>query len=200
MRLGMVIDLRKCIGCQGCSIVCKVENFTPQGVFWNEVVQKEIGIFPNVDKINLPRPCMHCEDPACLRVCPTGATMKRADGIVLVDDDICTGCRACVVACPYDARYYIGERSTYFAGHTTPYEAYGQDRHKVGTVSKCTFCYHRVDQGLQPACVSNCMARARYFGDLDDPNSEVSRLIRERHGQQLNPDAGTNPNVYYLLP
>ncbi len=200
MRLGMVIDLRKCIGCQGCTIVCKVENFTPPGVFWNEVVQREFGGYPNVRKVNLARPCMHCEDPACKKVCPTGATSKREDGVVLVDGRVCTGCRSCVMACPYDARYYIGNEKTYFDGQPTPYERYGHGRHVVGTVTKCTFCTHRIDQGMEPACVANCMAGARYFGDLDDPDSEVSRLIRQRHGFQLKAEAGTNPSVVYLSP
>lgn len=200
MRYGMVIDLKKCIGCRSCVVACKVENVTPPGIFWGDVVQREWGTYPNVRRVYLPRPCMHCEDPLCLAVCPSGATQQRSDGIVWIDNDLCIGCRACVVACPYEARYFYGEEKSYFPQGPTPLEERGYQKHKVGTTEKCNFCMERVDAGLEPACVVTCLAVARYFGDLDDPKSEVSQLITHRFGFQLHPDSGCNPKVFYLPP
>ncbi|MBI4320614.1 MAG: 4Fe-4S dicluster domain-containing protein [Chloroflexi bacterium] len=198
VRLGMAIDLNRCIGCHSCYMACKAENFTPPGVFWGRVLEKEIGKYPTVKKMFLPILCNHCEDPACKRVCPTGATSKREDGIVLVDYDKCVGCRACMMACPYDVRFYVKEIRSYFPAGPTPYEAYGYPRFQTNVVQKCTFCSHRVDRGLQPACVETCPTKARYFGDLGDPASEISQLIAQRGGYQLRAELGTNPSVYYL--
>lgn len=201
MRYGMVIDLKKCIGCRGCSIACKSENCTPPGMFWNDVVEQEFGTFPNVTKTYLPRPCMHCEEPECVRVCPTGASYKREDGLVLVDSDKCMGCRYCVIACPYQARSYLGKLKGYFGNnYLTPYEKVGYKKFQEGVAYKCTFCVHRIEKGLKPACVANCMGNARYFGDLDDPNSEVSQLLSKHHTFQLMPEKGTKPSVYYIAP
>ena len=198
MRYGMVIDLKRCIGCYGCAVACKAENVTPPGVLWCRVIKQESGVYPLVRRISLPLQCMHCANPPCLEVCPTGATFKRADGVVDINRGMCVGCRACMMACPYQARFFQEDRSTYFGNGATPNEARGYQRHEPGTVSKCNFCLPRVEQGLEPACVANCMARARTFGDLDDPNSEVSRVIRDRGGAQLYPELGTDPSIYYL--
>jgi len=193
----MVIDLKRCVGCYGCQIICKAEHFTPPGIFWARVLKEEFGDYP-ARRISLPLLCMHCREPECLRVCPTGATQQRPDGIVVIDKNQCIGCRYCMVACPYNARYfYAGPRSYYPAGFT-PYEELGYQNHVPGTVQKCDFCVERLERGLEPACVANCMCKARYFGDLEDPESQVSRLIRERRGFQLNPELGTDPSVYYL--
>ncbi|MDO8692254.1 MAG: 4Fe-4S dicluster domain-containing protein [Dehalococcoidia bacterium] len=201
MRYGMVIDLQRCIGCYGCQVACKAENATPPGILWGRLKKGESGKFPNVRRINLPLLCMHCKDPECLKVCPSGATQQREDGIVFVDADVCVGCRACMVACPYTARYYHDAEKYYFGDQgPTPFEEVGYKQHPVGVVSKCDFCRHRVDEGLEPACVANCMAKGRFFGDLDDPYSEVSRLISEKRGSQLYPELGTDPSVYYLPP
>jgi molybdopterin-containing oxidoreductase family iron-sulfur binding subunit len=144
---------------------------------------------------------MHCKDPECLKACPTGATVQRADGIVYVDDTKCVGCRYCMNACPYTARYFNAKERYYFGEQgPTPFEERGYKRHQTGVVSKCDFCQHRVDSGLEPACVANCMCKARIFGDLDDPYSEVSRLIKEKGGRPLYPELGTDPSVYYLQP
>jgi molybdopterin-containing oxidoreductase family iron-sulfur binding subunit len=146
---------------------------------------------------------MHCEDPPCEKICPTGATQKREDGIVFVDYNKCMGCRACMIACPYQARYFLAELRPYYDGQgLTPYEelGYPTNGYVPGTVTKCNFCMERVDAGKEPACVANCPGRARYFGDLEDPDSEVSRLIRDRRGFQLHPEFGTNPSVFYLPP
>ncbi len=198
MRWGMVIDLKKCIGCRTCAVACKVENGVGPGIFWRDVLIYESGKYPTPRRDYVPKMCMHCKDPMCKKVCPTGATQQRADGIVWVDYDQCIGCRACVVACPYEARTYRHEDETYFPEGPTPYELHHYQEQQTGVVQKCHFCMHRVDQGLQPACVDVCLAKACYFGDLDDPNSEVSRLIATRHGYVLLYEAGTDPSVFYL--
>lgn len=201
MRYGMVIDLKRCIGCYGCQIVCKAENATPPGVLWARVMKREFGKFPNTRRVSLPLLCMHCQDPACQKVCPTGATTQQENGIVTVDEEKCVGCRYCMMACPYQARYFLAKEREYFPGQgLTPFEEVGYKRHKIGAVSKCDLCQHRLEQGQEPACSANCMAKARTFGDLDDPYSEASRLVRDRGGFQLHPELGTSPSVYYLPP
>ena len=200
MRYGMVIDLKKCIGCYGCAVVCKTENATPPGVLWCRVTKHETGVYPQVRRVSIPLQCMHCGDPECLKVCPTGATFKHANGIVDVDGEKCVGCRYCMMACPYQARFFQAGVLSYFPNGGTPYEAQKYHDHQEGTVSKCNFCLPRLEQGLEPACVANCMARARVFGDLDDPASEVSRTIRDRGGAQLYPELGTDPSIFYLAP
>lgn len=198
-RMGMLIDLRRCIGCHACTIACKVENGTGPGVFWNRVEDRVFGSFPTVRRVFLPRLCMHCADPACKAVCPTGATYVREDGIVLVDQDKCIGCRYCVVACPYQARTLVGRRQSYFGDCLTPFEELSSQKHSPGTVGKCTFCYHRLAQGLPPACVSACPVGARIFGDVDDPRSEICADKRFRTAIQLLPEKGTRPRVVYSL-
>lgn len=198
MRYGMVIDLKRCINCRACSIACKIENFIPPGIFWSDVLTIESGKYPNVKKIFIPKLCMHCDDPLCVKVCPTGASYKREDGVVLIDQDKCCGCRYCVVACPYQARFVNEKVIKYFTSEVTPYEMIGAPLHKVGVVEKCNLCIEKVEKGEEPACVKTCQAKARYFGDLDDPQSKVSILIRNRHGFQLHKELGTDPSVYYL--
>ena len=197
-RYGMVIDLRRCIGCDTCTLACKAANATPRGTVWNRVLKYETGKYPNSRLNFLPITCMHCEEPECEKVCPTGATSKREDGIVVVDSEKCMGCRYCMNACPYAARYFYDQLYTYYPQHITAYEKIKRENGELGAVQKCDFCLERVEQGLQPSCVVSCPTSARFFGDLDDPDSEVSRLIRERNGFVLNPELGTNPSVYYL--
>ncbi len=211
-RYGMVIDLLRCIGCYGCQISCKAENGTRPGVLWARCEVEEVGKYPQTTRVFLPLLCMHCQEPECEKVCPTGATKKREDGIVFVDENKCIGCRYCMVACPYAARYFTDDSRGYFPGELTPYEMVSYPKHQVGVVTKCTFCNHRIEEGLKkglkpgvdraatPACVINCMTEGRYFGDLDDPNSTVSQLIASAQAFQLNPEFGTNPQVYYLPP
>jgi len=201
MRYGMVIDLKKCIGCYGCHIACKAENCTPPGILWSRVLFYESGHYPNVKKMHIPLLCMHCAEPPCEKVCPTGATVKRSDGIVTVDSTKCMGCMSCVVACPYRARSSYSKEKEYFLGQgLTPYEEVGYQLHHTGVVEKCDFCLSRIEKGLEPACVTACIAKARYFGDLDDHYSEVSQLIRNWGGFQMYPELGTDPSVYYLPP
>lgn len=195
----MVIDLKRCVGCYGCQMSCKAEHATPPGVFFARVIKREGGTYPNVRKLLLPVLCMHCEDPPCETVCPTGATVKRPDGIVEINHDLCVGCRYCMQACPYEARYFNDKERFYFDGQgPTEYEAVGYRQHQTGVVMKCNFCAHRLGNGALPSCVATCPTGARIFGDLDDPNSEVSRLIRERGGEPLHPELGTGPSVFYL--
>lgn len=199
MRLGMVIDLKRCIGCFGCQVACKAENGTRPGTTYARVVKRESGTYPEVRRLSIPVLCMHCSDPPCIEVCPTGASQARSDGVVFIDDEVCVGCRACVMACPYGARYYQDRERVYFGdAGPTPFERSRYGAHATGVVEKCDFCRPRLERGLEPACVANCMCQARIFGDLDDPESAVSRLIREKGGFQLNAELRTNPGVYYL--
>lgn len=215
-RLGMVIDLRKCVGCQTCTVSCKVDNFVPPDIFWNDVHDYEVGEYPNVRRFFLPLLCMQCERPPCKDVCPTGATTQREDGVVIIDYPKCLGCGYCEIACPYRARKLLKKETYYYNGAPTIHEKFpyelrsSHQQHKIGTVSKCNFCMPKIDKAVAkgkkigidpeatPICVNACIAKARYFGDLDDYNNEISRLIRERGGIKLLEELGTNPSVYYL--
>ena len=186
----MVIDLRKCIGCHSCTVSCKFENNVPYNVFrtwvrvwekgdWNKLVDKngKEQFIPQVALSYLPRLCNHCDDPPCVEVCPVEATFKREDGLVLIDDDECIGCKYCIQACPYDMRFI---------------------NPKTQTADKCTFCVHRLEDDLLPACVTSCVGGARIFGDLDDPQSEVAQLVNRESVKPLYPEYGTEPNVFYI--
>ncbi len=215
-KWGMVIDTKRCIACWSCSISCKEEHFLPPNVFWNRLLIGETGSFPTSRKLIYPVLCNHCEDASCVEACPTGATFKRDDGIVLVDYDKCVGCRACLISCPYQQRTYyskeVKERE-YFPGQgKTEFEKLGEEIYpfQEGTVMKCNFCVERIEDGMAkglkpgededatPACVNACPVGARVFGDLDDPNSNVSKIIKEQAGKQLKPEFGTKPSVYYI--
>jgi molybdopterin-containing oxidoreductase family iron-sulfur binding subunit len=202
----MVIDLKRCYGCYSCVMGCKVKNHTPPGVFWSRILKGERGTFPNTVRQALPVLCMQCEEPSCMEVCPTGATQKQDDGIVIVDKDKCMGCKYCIMACPYGARYSVEKWESYFPEglELSPYEEYAKESWErefgVGVATKCDFCRDRLAEDREPACVEVCPAKARTFGDLDDPDSEVSILIRRHRGTVLNPELGNEPKVYYLEP
>jgi phenylacetyl-CoA:acceptor oxidoreductase subunit 1 len=213
-RWGMVLDLKKCVNCYACMIACKQEHFLPPGVYWNRLLVSETGEYPRVTKLVYPLLCNHCQEAACVDVCPTGASTRREDGIVTIDPDECVGCGYCVIACPYQQRtMYADDNKEFFPGQGhTELEVIGQTLYPLqpGTVVKCNFCMERIDNGMKqglkpgidreatPACVNACMVKARHFGDLHDPDSEVSMLIRARKGYPLHPEWGTEPSVYYV--
>jgi phenylacetyl-CoA:acceptor oxidoreductase subunit 1 len=205
-RYGMVIDLNRCYGCYACAMACKVANRTPPGVFWARVLRGEMGVFPNSVRQALPVLCNQCEEPDCMKVCPTGATYQTDDGIVRVDKNKCIGCSYCVMGCPYGARYKVNEWKSYFPEGIplTPYEEHTkqffEQKSGFGVSTKCDFCIDRRAEGKEPACVQACSANARVFGDLDDPESEISYLIKTKRGFVLRPEVGTEPKVYYLPP
>jgi molybdopterin-containing oxidoreductase family iron-sulfur binding subunit len=210
-RWGMVIDLRKCVGCSACTIACKAENRLPPGVVYRPVLEEEIGEYPNVTRRFVPRPCMQCENPPCVPVCPVGATYKRADGIVEINYEQCIGCRYCMTACPYQARVFdSGDFYTMDSPAPQPYEMlktyeYGRsyDRTKgespIGNVRKCHFCLGRLDNGMLPECVTSCIGVATYFGDLNDETSLVAELAASPNVHRLKEELGTKPRVYYLM-
>ena len=205
-RYVFVVDTKRCIGCHTCAVACKQENNVPDGIQWNRVLTEgaemqdsSVGVYPNVTKSYLTVNCQHCENPACIKVCPVGATYKDPEtGIVMQDYDKCLGCRMCVAACPYTGvRSFNWEEPKYSISH-----AVGDSKvptHQKHTVEKCAMCFHRVEDGLRPFCVDACPAYARFWGDLNDPESEVSKLLAARQYKQLLPEKGTSPNVFYLV-
>lgn len=201
-RYGMGINTHRCLGCQACTLACKTQNAVPGDMFWNRVLTEgsdkldvAVGDYPRLTRKYLPLACQHCENPACLKVCPTGATYKDDKGRVEIDYDKCIGCRMCMAACPYNVRSFNWDDPSFIREFR-----YGDkevpDRSK-GVVEKCTLCKERVDRGDIPMCVSVCPVEARVFGDLDDPDSEIARLRREKSIRTLLEEQGTRPQVYY---
>jgi Fe-S-cluster-containing dehydrogenase component len=176
-RYVMVMDTRRCVGCQTCVLACKAENGVPLSGFRDWIVTETKGEFPHLAMEIRSERCMHCTNAPCVTNCPTGASHYSKGGTVQVDRALCTGCKACIAACPYDARYV----------------------HPDGYVDKCTFCLHRVSKGKSTACVDGCPTKALAFGDLNDPSSSVARLLHERESRLLRPDEGTEPNLYFLV-
>lgn len=181
-----------------------MSNNVPDGMLWNRILTEDCdvmdgaqGTYPNLSRTYLPVSCQHCENPACLKVCPTGATYRDEKGRVEIDYDKCIGCRMCMAACPYNARTFNWnnpERSTGF-----DYGDRDVPARSAGVMEKCTLCKERIDRGeSQPMCVECCPARARVYGDLDDPNSEISKLRREGNVRILLEEQGTKPQVFYL--
>lgn len=233
-KWGMVIDLEKCTGCQACTTACSMENSRLPGENWQDVLFYTDGKYPSAQMKWLPRPCMQCENPSCVAVCPTKATYQTEDGVVLVDWNKCIGCKYCMIACPYGVRFYTDEKAVVQPDIRGVFESDGKHAwnppYKMpdaqedwskgigiqpnGVVSKCTFCYHKVSRAPKgapdldesiaelkeyvPACVRTCAPKARYFGDLDNPASQVNKLISDKRGVRLLDHTGNKPKVYYL--
>lgn len=205
-KYGMAIDTKRCTGCNMCSMACRVDHNLPNDVLYSRAVtdgsehfRVPTGTYPNALNMTFyTRACQHCDKPSCLEVCPTGATYKREeDGLVLVDNEKCIGCKSCIAACPYDgARTLLPDEPTYPLDFKIG--DYRAQDHKPNTVEKCTFCVERLDNDERPLCIDLCPAVARYFGDLDDPSSEISEVLQRREHDQLLADQGTGPNVYFL--
>jgi len=210
-RWAMLADLERCVGCQTCTAACKHANATSPTVQWRKVLDIEAGSYPAVSRTYVPVGCQHCTDPPCMHVCPSTATRKRADGIVTIDYDICIGCAYCDVACPYQARFKIdGADFAYGAGRQMQNEAEREDPARFGVAQKCNFCSDRIDFGLRnglapgvdpratPACANACIASALHFGDLDDPSSNVSTLLKQHKHFRMHEELGTSPGFFYL--
>ncbi len=177
MRYAMAVDTLKCVGCSDCVVACQTENNVPLGYCRDWVVENVSGTYPRVEIEIRSERCNHCDNAPCVRCCPTGASHIVEGGIVMVNPNKCIGCGACIQSCPYDARY----------------------SHPEGYVDKCTFCLHRLKEDKHPACVEVCPTKCLYFGDLDNPNSEVSIILSKRNWKVLAPEAGTKPQVYFLI-
>ena len=175
-RYAMAVDTRRCVGCSACVIACKEENALPLATFRSWVETETRGTYPNLTMEIRGERCQQCSDAACVTNCPTGASYYADGGIVLVDGDLCTGCKACIAACPYDAR----------------------SMHPDGYADKCTFCVHRVSKGQLPACAAACPTQSITFGDVSDADSDIARLLRTRQWKQIHTEAGTKPNLYFL--
>jgi Fe-S-cluster-containing dehydrogenase component len=177
MKYAMAIDTRKCVGCSDCVVACQTENSVPIGFARDWVVERTDGTYPQLEIEIRSERCCHCSNAPCVRCCPTGASHYSDGNIVLVTENKCIGCGACIASCPYDARYI----------------------HPDGYVDKCTFCIHRLKEGLKPACVSVCPTKCLYFGEIDDPGSEISQILAVRKWKRLIPEAGTDPNLFFLI-
>jgi len=177
MRYAMAIDTKKCVGCSDCVVGCQIENNVPIGYCRDWIVEITTGTYPDLSMELRSERCNHCSNAPCVRCCPTTASHITDGGIVLVDAKNCIGCKACIASCPYDARFV----------------------HPKGHIDKCTFCIQRVKKGQDPACVAVCPTKCMYFGDTDDPNSDISKIIKTRKWKTLIPQAGTEPNIYYLI-
>lgn len=205
MQYGMVVDLKGCVGCHACSMACKMANNLPKDMWYNDVKTEggasrdtPAGEYPNNSMRFIPVSCQHCAEPACVAACPTGATHKDEEtGIVHQDTDVCIGCQACINACPYEGVRTFVENPVFSVDVALGVET--APTHNPTTVEKCNFCAPLIAKGETPACMEFCVGRARFWDDLDDPESEVSKLLAEREYMQLLTEEGTGPNAYYLI-
>ncbi|OGQ84347.1 MAG: tetrathionate reductase [Deltaproteobacteria bacterium RIFOXYA12_FULL_58_15] len=176
-RYAMTMDTKRCVACQACVLSCKAENDLPDKGFRDWIVQETRGEMPTLSQENRSERCNHCDNPSCVSACPTGASYVGPGGTVLVNQHKCSGCKACIAACPYNARYV----------------------HDEGYIDKCTFCMHRVQKGEEPGCVDVCPTRALHFGDLSDPQSNVSEDLKKRRHKVLEPERGLDPHLFFLV-
>ena len=203
-KYGLLVDLRKCVGCTSCQVSCKMENAAPIGNFRSKVDIADVGEYPKAKRYFFPKICNNCENPTCVAPCPVkGATYKSKDGIVMVNRDLCIGCGRCVGACPYGARFLhphipVKNDPSKYAKDVS--EVKGKKAKDLRVVDKCDFCSHRLAAGIEePACVRNCMGRARVFGDLNDPNSAISKLKASVKTEVWHPDYRTKPRVHIIV-
>ena len=201
-KLAIAINLNRCVGCHTCANACKMQNNVPMGMLWNRILTKDcdvidgaVGESPTLKRVYLPVQCQHCENAAGQKVGPTGATYKDEKGRVEIDYDKCIGCRMCMAACPFNARVFnwtdpVREPDCNYGDSRVPVRA-------KGVMEKCTLCKERTDRGDIPMCVRVCPGRARVYGDLDDPESEISKVVRENHAYQLLEEFGTRPQLRY---
>ena len=204
-KYAIVVDKKRCIGCSSCAVACKLENNIPDQIWYKKVRTiggmqplTPAGVYGDCSMTFEPWGCNHCDNAPCVEVCPSGATFKDEEtGIVMQDTEVCIGCGACLTACPYEGvRTMLEEEPKWRVDF--PVGAVEAPLHIAGKVEKCNLCAHRVLNGQEPACVEGCPGRAMFFGDLNDPESKVSKLLAEREYYVLQPEAGTNPNVFYL--
>ena len=202
----MAIDTRRCFGCQTCAVACKMCNNLPNGVWYNVVAtdggahaDSAAGTFPEVTMRYLPAACHHCDNPACVEKCPTGASSKDPEtGVVTIDSETCIGCKSCILACPYENVRTLVEAAPEFYADFALGDV-SAPVHVEGVVEKCTFCLPLIQRGEVPACMQLCPGRARYWGDLDDPESEISKVLASREYERPKEEEGTGPNTYYLI-
>ena len=197
-KYGMVVDLRKCVGCTACVVACKSEHNTPSGIFQTTVLDKEMGKFPKSIRVFVPVLCNHCDEPTCVDVCPTKASYKQDNGVVNIDYEKCIGCAACVEHCPYQVRTLVQDNRVLFPDGVSTFEKPVHRKIPNNVATKCDFCYHRLDAGKKPACSNVCPTEARMFGDLEDPNSEASQQIKKWKAWTMLPEKGTRPRVFYI--
>ena len=198
-KYAMAIDAKNCTGCNSCTVACKMNNCLVPDVYYSYVQLGEEGEYPNTKLTVEHHMCNHCDNPPCVEICPVGATYKSPEGLVLVNAEECIGCSQCIDACPYGARTLVVDLETgYYDEGLTTLETAQFQGHTAHTVEKCTFCAPRLARGETPLCVQTCPNLCRYFGDVDDSESEISKILKERSYSVQLPEEKTKPRVYYL--